>query len=319
MLGTRVLVTGAAGFVGAVLCRRLLAKGFGVHALLRDPRRSWRIADVLPDIHVHEVDIRDEERLSRTVRAIRPEIVYHLATYGAYPHQTDADATIQTDIVGTWNLLKAMLTVDYRVFVNTGSSSEYGFKQYAMRETDLLEPNSYYSAAKCAQSLLCQHVARTEKRPVTTFRLFSAYGPYEEPTRLVPTLIRRCLAGQPLDLVSPEVARDFVFVEDVVDAYLRIDALAKLSGEIINIGTGVQHTIRDIVETVLRETNATVECRWGSLESRIWDTSIWVADCTKSRRLLDWRPRTPLEDGIRLTVEWARSQGEGDAVPHMQH
>jgi UDP-glucose 4-epimerase len=319
MSGKRVLLTGGAGFVGAALCRTLLSRGFEVHALLRTPGRSWRIAGVLSDLRAHEIDIRDDDRLTRAVREIHPEIVYHLATFGAYPYQTDADAIVQTDILGTWNLLKALASVDYEVFVNTGSSSEYGFKQYAMRETDLLEPNSYYSAAKCAQSLLCQHVARAEHRPITTFRLFSVYGPYEEPTRLVPTLIRKCLAGEPLDLVPPGIARDFVYVDDVVDAYLRIDALAKLSGEIINIGTGVQQTIRDVVEVVLTETGAHVECRWGAVEPRIWDSSIWVADCTKSKRLLDWRATTRLEQGLRSTIEWTRSQGAGNALSDLQH
>jgi nucleoside-diphosphate-sugar epimerase len=306
MAGKRVLLTGAAGFVGAVLCRKLLVQGFEVHVLLRNPNQSWRLVEVLPDLHVHQIDIRDEGGLIRAVRDIRPEIIYHLATFGAYPYQTDADAIVQTNILGTWNLLKALSDVDYEVFVNTGSSSEYGFKQYAMRETDLLEPNSYYSAAKCAQSLLCQHVARAERRPITTFRLFSVYGPYEEPARLIPTLIRKCLAGEPLDLVPPETARDFVFVDDVVDAYLRTEALAKLSGEIINIGTGIQHTVHDIVDMILAETGAKVECRWGAIEPRIWDASTWVADCTKSKRLLDWRAATRIEQGLKATVEWAK-------------
>jgi UDP-glucose 4-epimerase len=317
--GKRVLLTGAAGFVGAVLCRRLLAEGFEVHALVRSPERAWRLADILTNLRVYPIDIRDEERLAGMARQVRPEIVYHLATFGAYPYQTDADATVQTDILGTWNLLKALAPVGYEVLVNTGSSSEYGFKQYAMRETDLLEPNSYYSAAKCAQSLLCQHVARAEKRPITTFRLFSAYGPYEEPTRLVPTLVRRCLAGEPLDLVQPDIARDFVYVEDMVDAYLRIDQLAKLSGEIVNIGSGVQHTIRDVVQAVLGETGARVECRWGAVPPRIWDTQVWVADCTKAWRLLGWRASTSLASGLARTVEWTRSQREGHALPDLRH
>ena len=309
MAGKRALLTGAAGFIGSTLCRRLLVDGFEVHALLRSTARAWRIAAILPHLRVHEVDARDEERLCQVVREVRPEVVYHLATHGAYPFETDADAIIQTNILGTWNLLKALGPIDYEVFVNTGSSSEYGFKQYAMRETDLLEPNSYYAAAKCAQSLLCQHVARTDNRPINTLRLFSAYGAYEEPTRLVPTLIRRCLAGQPLDLVSPDVARDFVYVDDMVDAYLRLDPLSKLSGEVINVGSGIQHTIRDVVEVVLKETGASVECRWGAVPHRTWDTSTWVADCTKSRRLLGWRATTSLADGLAKTVQWMRSQG----------
>src|SRR5207248_1630375 len=233
----RILVTGAAGFIGAVLVRRLLDANHEVHALLKSGSKRWRLDGVLPDLRIHEIDLRDEQRVNAAVAETRPEVVYHLAAHGAYPFQSEPDGIIQSNILGTWNLLKACARIDYRAFVNTGSSSEYGFKEQAMRETDLLEPNSYYAVAKCAQSLLCQHVARTEKRAINTLRVFSAYGPWEEPSRLVPTLIRRCIAGEELQLVPPETARDFVFVEDVVDAYLRLDKLEKLSGEVINVGT----------------------------------------------------------------------------------
>jgi len=302
----RFLVTGAAGFVGAALCRRLLHDGNEVHVVLKPETATWRLDDALDDLHVHRGDLRDEDRARALATAVRPDVVYHLATHGAYPFQTDADGIIQTNILGTWNLLKALSQVDYEVFVNTGSSSEYGFKQYAMRETDLLEPNSYYAAAKCAQTLLCQHVAGQEQRAITTFRLFSVYGPFEEPSRLVPTIIANCLAGRELTLVAPETARDFVYIDDVVDAYLRIDALGRLRGEIINIGSGVQRTVRAIVDLVLRHTGTRVRCRWGEMPSRIWDTSTWVADCTKAGRLLGWQAATPLADGLKETVAWAQ-------------
>ncbi len=308
----RVLITGATGFVGAVLARRLVADGHEVHALMKSTTPRWRIADVVADLRCHEADLRDEAALRAVVGEIRPEVIYHLATHGAYPFQTDPDGIIQTNILGTWNLLKAAARVDYEVFVNTGSSSEYGFKEYAMRETDLLEPNSYYSVAKCAQTLLCQHVANTESRPITTFRLFSVYGPLEEPSRLVPTLIRQCLEGSDLTLVDPEIARDFVYVDDVVDAYLRFDKLAAMSGEIINVGTGVRSTIKQVVEQVLRHTGARVQCHWGAMPARIWDTRTWVGDCTKSNRLLGWSAQTSLSDGIEQTIAWVR--GHRDAA-----
>ena len=305
-MNKRVLVTGAAGFVGAVLVRRLLALGHEVHALSKPSTKRWRLEGVARDLATHDQDLTDEEGLRALLLRIKPDVIYHLAAHGAYPFQTDADAVIQTNILGTWNLLKASAAVDYEVFVNTGSSSEYGFKDFAMRETDLLEPNSYYSVAKCAQTLLCQHFAKTHKKPVTTFRLFSAYGPWEEPSRLIPTLVRRCLAGEDLELVPPETARDFVFVEDVVDAYLRLDELGKLSGEILNVGTGVQSTIKDVVSAVLEHTGARVACHWGRMQPRIWDSKIWVADITKSGRLLHWRPETSLARGIARTVAWTR-------------
>jgi nucleoside-diphosphate-sugar epimerase len=308
----RVLVTGAAGFVGAVLTRRLLAEGHEVHVLLRATSAGWRLADVRADLRVHEGDLTDEAGVAALVKTVRPDVIYHLAAHGAYPFQTDADAIIQTNVLGTWNLLKASAHLDYEVFLNSGSSSEYGFKDYAMRENDLLEPNSYYSVAKCAQTLLCQHVAKTQRRPITTFRLFSVYGPFEEASRLIPTLIRRCLAGEELRLVPPETARDFVYVDDVVDAYLRLDALARLSGEIVNIGTGVQRTVGEVVDVILRATGATVPCHWGAMAPRVWDATTWVADCTKSRRVLGWWPATPLADGLRRTIEWTRAHEAGE-------
>jgi nucleoside-diphosphate-sugar epimerase len=303
-MAMRTLLTGAAGFVGAVLTRRLLAAGHEVHALLRPGSDAWRLKDVLPEVRRVDVDLRDLDAVKSAAAAARPDAIFHLAAHGAYPFQTDPSAIIETNFLGTWNLLKATAGLDYQVFVNTGSSSEYGFKDYAMRETDLLEPNSYYSVAKCAQTLLCQHFAHVEKKPITTFRLFSAFGPWEEPTRLVPTLIRRCLRGEALKLVPRETARDFVFVDDVVDAYLAIDKLAALSGEIVNIGTGVQSTVGDVVDAVLRHTGARVECHWGAMQPRIWDAKTWVGDCTKSMRLLGWRPRTSLDEGLRQTVAW---------------
>jgi nucleoside-diphosphate-sugar epimerase len=311
MTTKRILMTGAGGFVGAVLARRLLADGHEVHVLLKSATTRWRLADVAKDLRSHEVDLKDEEAVRRAAAIARPEVIYHLAAHGAYPFQTDPDGIIATNILGTWNLIKALSKTDYEAFVSAGSSSEYGFKEFAMRESDLLEPNSYYAVAKCAQTLLCQHTARTEQRPITTLRLFSAYGPYEEPSRLVPTLVRRCLRNEDLDLVPPETARDFVYVDDVVDAFLRIEQLARLGGrgEIINLGTGVQSTIRDVVDAIVRHTGARVECRWGKMQPRVWDSSIWVADCTRAKTLLGWQAKTSLSDGLLRTVEFMRSRG----------
>jgi nucleoside-diphosphate-sugar epimerase len=304
----RVLITGAGGFVGSALAKRLVRSGYEVHALLKGSTKRWRLADVQSDLRAHEVDVQDFEGLTQLCSEVKPEIVYHLAVHGAYPTQSDADAIINTNILGTWNLLKALSKIDYEAFVSAGSSSEYGFKDFAMRETDIPEPNSYYAVAKCAQTLLCQHVARAEKRPINTLRIFSAYGPYEEPRRLVPTLISRALNNQELLLVPPETARDFVYVEDVVDAFLCIEQLSKLQGEVINVGTGLQGTVRDVVEAILEHTGARVECKWGAMPGRIWDAKIWVADCTRAKTLLGWRAKTRLTEGLRNTVAWTKAE-----------
>jgi len=261
-------------------------------------------------IYLHPGDLNDGEHLRDLVSDIQPTIIYHLAVHGAYSSQTNADQIILTNVFGTWNLLKACSEVDYKVFVNTGSSSEYGYKQNAMRETDLLEPNSYYAVAKSAQTLVSQHMACADRRPINTFRLFSAYGPYEEPSRLIPTLIDRAFSGKPLEMVSPDTARDFVYIEDVLEAYLQIGQLSLQRGEIFNIGTGIQSTMREVVRAVLRATDSSVKVHWGSMPARSWDAETWLADATKVRRILKWSPTTSLADGIKKTADWYRTEGQ---------
>jgi nucleoside-diphosphate-sugar epimerase len=312
LLNERFFITGATGFVGSCLARQLVKIGCEVHVLLRPNAHRWRLSDLEEKLHIHIGDLNDAEHLRNLVGDIQPTVIYHLAVHGAYPNQTDADQIILTDVFGTWNLLKACSEVDYKVFINTGSSSEYGAKQSAMRESDLLEPNSYYAVAKSAQSLVCQQMARADRRPINTFRLFSVYGQYEEPTRLVPTIIRRCLEGRALDMVSPDTARDFIHVDDVVAAYLQVGQLNLQCGEVFNIGTGIQTTMREMVRAVLQSTHNTVKVKWGSMPARSWDTDTWFADISKVRRVLKWTPHIGLAQGVEMTTNWFRAQQDSE-------
>ena len=300
----KFLVTGAAGFVGACLTRRLVGMGCKVHALVSSQGDLWRLKDILPLLTLHRGDITDEAFLRDLCSETSPSIIYHLATHGAYPLQTDAKRILMTNVLGTCHLLKALETVGYKLFVNTGSSSEYGFKDEPMREDDLLEPNSYYAVAKAAQSMYCQFTARSQKKSIVTFRLFSVYGPYEESSRLVPTILRRCLQGEDLQMASPNTARDYIFVEDVVDAYLNVGPLLNNGGEIFNIGTGRQTSLKLITDTVLDLTQARVKVLWNAMPGRIWDSSFWVGDIEKSKKALAWEAKTELRQGLLKTMEW---------------
>ena len=303
----RFFLTGGTGFVGSCLARRLSEAGADVHLLVRNGKQYKRLKDIEDKITFHVGDLTGEN-LESIIRDIQPTVIYHLAVHGAYPFQINADETIRTNVFGTWNLLKACAAIDYKAFVNVGSSSEYGSKSRAMRETDVLEPNSYYAVAKSAQTLVCQHTAHLEQRPINTFRLFSVYGPYEESSRLVPTVVRHCLEGKSLNMVPPETARDFVYVEDVVEAFLGIQTLSGISGEVFNIGTGLQSTVRNVVDAVAESMEELPPIRWGAMAARPWDTQTWVADCTKTRRMLKWSATTRLPQGIANTVAWHLGQ-----------
>jgi nucleoside-diphosphate-sugar epimerase len=307
----RFLVTGAAGFIGANLCRRLLLEDRETHVLVRAATATWRLEAIADRLHWHRADITDANAIERVIDEARPTVVYHLATHGAYHYQNNAEEILRTNVMGLWNLVRACSRTGCELLVNTGSSSEYGTKRFAMRETDVLDPNSFYAVAKAAQSLLCQHVGRTGATAIVTLRPFSVYGPYEEPTRLIPRLMMAALDGTPIDMVSPDTVRDFVFIDDVVDVYLAIDKLKAVSGEIINVGTGVQTSLQQLVGAL----GVPVQARWNALAPRSWDSSVWVADISKLRRLLGLTPRLTVEQGLARSLPWFREHRQWYAHP----
>ena len=302
----RVIVTGATGFVGANLARRLLRDGHEVHLLLRRGHASWRIAEIASSVYCHEVDLGDREGLDRLFSLIRPDWVFHLAVQGAYSSQTDLQQMIQTNIHGTINLVEAALAVGVEVFVNTGSSSEYGLKDHAPSENESLEANSYYAVTKASATLYCRHVAQNnDTLHLPTLRLYSVYGPWEEPTRLIPMLLTYGLRGDLPKLVDPSIGRDYVFVDDVVNAYLlAATVISQEVGAIYNVGTGIQTSLEEAVDVARQIMVIPTEPRWGSMPSRQWDTSVWVADSRKIMRDLGWQPQIQLHQGLRQVIEW---------------
>ena len=303
-----VLVTGGAGFVGSSIARRLVDQGADVHLLFRPGSDLWRIRDYQSRSHLHEADLLDEPRTRKVFLSVNPEAVLHLAAYGGHPDERDADRILRTNILGFWNVLRACEPTRCELVVNAGSSSEYGFKSHATRETDLLEPNSFYAVSKGAATLLGRYASGLGRCSIATLRLFSVYGPYEEPSRLIPTLIQRSLLGQPLDLVDPETGRDFVFIDDVVQAFTSWDRLRDLKGDPVNIGSGIQSTVRRALETVLELTGSQSLVRWNRMPPRIWDTNIWVSDISQARARLDWTPIVSFREGIKRTIDWYRER-----------
>jgi len=299
----RALVTGAAGFVGAVLARRLVGDGHEVHALVRPAGDPWRLEGL--EAGVHEVDLAEEPAVSELVARIRPEWIFHLAAYGAYPFQSDFPAMVRTNVLGTIHLVESCLRVGFDALVNTGSSSEYGFTDHAPTEDEEPRPSSDYAVTKLTATQYCRAAAARSGLSIPTLRLYSVYGPYEEPSRFVPQLAVRGLSGKLPPFVSPDVARDFVFVDDVVEAYLTAASRrVPEPGAVYNVGTGRQTSIREAVEVSRRVLSIDSLPEWGTMPNRAWDTSIWVADPKKIERDLGWKPRTTFEEGFSRFVRW---------------
>ncbi len=258
-------------------------------------------------ITTHEGDLRNTDAISQIAAHVKPAEIYHLAGYGGHPYQHDDHRTMETMVMGTVNLVRACAKHGFEVFVNAGCSSEYGWKSRPMSEEDALVPNSYYSVAKASQTLYCQFTSRQHDLPIITARLFPVYGPWEEPVRLMPTLITHCLQGKEVNLTSPDTARDFIYIDDAVDALLAISQITTARGQIFNVGSGRQATLKEVTDCALDATGAKIKLLWNSVPPRPWDTGMWVADNSKIRKMTHWQPRTTLEEGIKKTTEWMRA------------
>ncbi len=303
-----VLVTGGGGFIGANLVRKLLAMGCQVHLLWKKSTNPWRLQDIIKRLYIYEVALEDKSSLKSLCARILPSAIFHLAAYGNYHTQQDVDQMLKTNIEGTLNLLFVSKDIPYDIFVNTGSSAEYGIKQRSMRESDTLSPMTFYAAAKASATLLCSVFAKEFQKPVVTMRPFSVYGPYEEKIRFIPKAIVSALKTEDIQITGDDVWHDYIYVDDVIDAFLATwEKKNALVGKVVNVGTGMQHTNREIVAIILRLTESRSKIVTGGYPKRGWDSSCWVSDTTLSKNLLRWKAKHSLLQGLRKTITWMQA------------
>jgi nucleoside-diphosphate-sugar epimerase len=307
----RALVTGAGGFVGANLAARLAEEGHEVVAWTHHGSPTWRLDHLAREVEVAPVELLDSDAVEAALRSARPDWVFHLAAHGAYSWQRDPERIMQTNLVATVRLLAACQTRGFAAFVHAGSSSEYGFQDHAPREDDLPAPNSDYATMKAAATMHCRFVAQRDDVHVVTVRLYSVYGPWEEPGRLMPTLVARGLEGRLPPLVSPDTPRDFVSVRDAERAFLLAaerDGVER--GGVFNVASGRETKLREVVEVARGQMGIDAEPQWGTEPQRSWDAAVWVGDPRRAESELGWRAEDDLTGGFARLVEWLRAHPE---------
>lgn len=306
-----VLVTGAGGFIGSHLTEALVRAGAVTRAFVRynsESRWGWLdSSEVKADVEVIPGDLREVDSVRRAMKGV--DVVFHLAALIAIPYSYESPSSyVQTNVFGTLNVLQAARDLGVSRVVHASTSEVYGSaRTIPMSEEHPLQGQSPYSATKIGADKLAESFHLSFGLPVSTVRPFNTYGPRQSARAVVPTILKQVLAKQPIRIGNLTPTRDFNFVEDTVRGFV-LNALSdKAIGRVINLGTGVEVSIQELISTVCSITGTQAreviqernrERPTGSEVERL------CADNRLAREILGWSPEVSLPEGLRRTIEW---------------
>jgi len=292
--GQKILVTGASGFIGSHLCRRLCRGGMEVHAISRT-----KPANPEKGVHWWHGDLAEIATVQDLLAAVKPEVIFHLAGHVVGARDLDAVmSTFRSNLMSTVNLLTVAGQIGCRRIVITGSLEE------PEQGDPEAVPSSPYAAAKWAGSAYARMFHALYKLPVVILRVFMVYGPAQRDLRkLIPYVILSLLRGEAPKLTSGQRPVDWIYVEDVVEGLLAAAQAADVDGRTIDIGSGELVPIRTVVEQLVRLIDPQLKPLFGALPERPLE-QVRVANIARAHAMMGWKPITPLEEGLKHTVEW---------------
>lgn len=310
-MSKKVLVTGGAGFIGSTLLRQLLEKDYEVTVL---DNLSIGLRSNLPKsnkLRLITGDVRDLELVSTVVRG--HPYVMHLAAQAFIPLSYELPLQVaEVNAVGSVNVFKACLNHGVKRLVHISSSEVYGSAKYTpMDEKHPIIPQSTYAVAKASADMWAQTFHWEHKLPVVILRPFNTFGPRESLPYFIPEMIKHCLKEPVIHVGNLETSRDYTYVEDTVRAMIAALETKNIEGEIINIGTCKTRKMKEILNLIRRETKTEdKEITLDESRLRPKDVDILITKNTKARKLLDWKPTTSFEEGIRKTINWYIENGK---------
>jgi nucleoside-diphosphate-sugar epimerase/glycosyltransferase involved in cell wall biosynthesis len=297
-----IVVIGVGGFIGSVAFHTLQNSRADVYGIARD-ESNWRTTAIAHP-RIRQLDLRNQKALEMLLGEIRPRTIFNFSAVGAYPTQHDLNAMIEINIKLLGNLGQWCLTHSC-VLIHSGTSSEYGSNCSGPTESDTCSPNSAYSATKLAGTHLLQQLGREEGFRCVVLRFYSIYGPLEDSSRLIPTLIRKGLEGLLPDFSSSRISRDFTYVVDALEAaWLSAIHAQKNTGTFVfNIGTGVSTDMSDVARIAKEIFSIKNEPTFaGNL--RQWDLEDWYSNPRLAAITLGWHARTSFMEGLNQTLSW---------------
>jgi NAD dependent epimerase/dehydratase len=313
--GKKVLVTGAGGFIGSHLVEALLEKGADVRAMVKyNGRGGWGMLKDLPaasqgELEVVAGNICDPFFVRKAVKNC--DYVFHLAALIGIPYSYVAPSDyVQTNVIGTLNVLEACHGENTPRMVHTSTSETYGTALYVpIDEKHPMQGQSPYSASKIGGDKMVESYFNSYELPVVTVRPFNTYGPRQSARAFIPTVIAQALAKNELVLGSLDPVRDMTFVKDTAEGFITVGLCDKVIGKTVNLGVGKGDTIGDMVRIILRmlgKENMPVRQDPSRVRPAKSEVMRLISDNTIAREVCGWKPRYSLEEGLKETVEWIK-------------
>ncbi|MBK8781529.1 MAG: SDR family NAD(P)-dependent oxidoreductase [Anaerolineales bacterium] len=310
--GKKVLVTGAGGFIASHLVERLASEGAQVRAFVRYNSRNdvgmlkQISSDVFSQLEVMHGDLRDVEAVRNAVKGV--DTVFHLGALIAIPYSyVNPREVFDVNVMGTMNVMMAARDFGVRRVVHTSTSEVYGTAQYVpIDEAHPLQGQSPYSASKIGADKIAESFYRSFEVPVVTLRPFNTYGPRQSTRAVIPTIITQVLTSDEVKLGSLDPSRDFTFVVDTANGFLRVAEAEHVSGEEINLGNDNTIRIGDLVEKICGIIGKNPKIVLDAQRIRPGKSEVmrlWASN-EKAKRMIGWEPRISLDEGLRATIEW---------------
>ena len=311
----RILVTGAGGFIGSHLVERLVAEGASVKAFVRYNSRNdpGLLRQLSPKIFSHmEIiggDLRDAQAMFSHIDGC--QYVFHLGALISIPYSYLHPAEVaESNFIGTLNVLNACRMAKVERLIHTSTSEVYGTALHVpIDESHPLQGQSPYSASKIGADKLAESFYSAFGLPVFTVRPFNTYGPRQSARAVIPTIITQALAQQTINLGNLETTRDFTYVDDTVDGFIKAAEAKDVDGKTFNLGTGKEIKIGTLAENIIEITGSSANIEIDPIRLRPEESEVFrlLADNSKALQILGWEPKTTIEQGLKKTVEWIKN------------
>jgi len=308
----KVLITGAGGFIGSHLTETLVKNGAKVRVFIRYNSRDGRgnledlDKELLKEIEIMAGDLKDADAIDRVVKGC--DTVFHLGALVGIPYSyQNPREVVETNILGTFNILIASRDHGVDRVVSTSTSEVYGSARYVpIDEKHPLHGQSPYSASKIGADKIAESFYAAYSLPVITVRPFNSYGPRQSARAIIPTLITQALASSEIKLGNTEARRDFTFVSDTVAGFLAAASCPEAIGKVINIGSGRDISIGELAELIIQITGSPANLAIDQERIRPEKSEVnrLLADNRRAKEILGWEPKVSLEEGILKTTEW---------------